>query len=258
MTTQLSTIPTPLVNSTYSTSVLKQLVDEFNKMSSQPSCLRHANSWGLPGGPVDNLDEMLRRAGFGRPITCDESDQYLAALVRIAHNDDLALRIVLQRVVPSIISIAKRRGHQRRDEVDAAMSALTAQAWMVIRTYPSERRPRKIASNIVRDTEYKEFVATTRPRKTTVEFHDPTTLATQVSEIGRHEVSISVGPESANDVICELERRKVDTEKIALLKLVATGYTSNEIGEILKMRPRTIRWQRAEALAIAREVHSSR
>ena len=248
----------PIVSSEATTSSLKRLIDEWNGMSTRPSALRRANSWGLPGEPVSNLDEIVVRAGFGGPITCDEADQYLAALVRIAKTDDLAARAVLHRVIPPMISIASRRGHRRREEVDDAMTRVLAQAWMIIRSYPSERRPRKIAANIVRDIEYKEFVASARVRKAVVEYYEPDDVATQAASIASHEVSIHTGPTATNEVMNDLERRKIDPQKLAILRLLSAGYTSGEIATKLNMRPRTVRWQRTEALAIAREVHTVR
>jgi DNA-directed RNA polymerase specialized sigma24 family protein len=206
---------------------------------------------------VTHLDEMLVRMGFDRPTHCDEADQYLAQVVRLARTDDLAARLAVQRVVPPILAIAKRRGRIHPGGVEEALNAVMAQVWLVIRTYPCENRPRKIAANIVRDVEYKEFVVPQRKRRTTVEHFDPEILDGFLQDMTREPNSIHSGCDGSSDALTELEARNMDPERLALLKLVAAGYTSKEIGEILRIRARTVRWQRAEALSFARSALST-
>jgi len=247
----------PLVRADFTTPAVRVIVDEWNAMARRPSCIAHANAWGLPGEPVTHLDQMLVRMGFDRPAHCDEADQYLAQVVRIARTDDLAARLAVQRVVPPILAIAKRRGRIHPGGVEEALNAVMAQAWMVIRTYPCENRPRKIAANIVRDVEYKEFVVPQRKRRTTVEHFDPEILDGFLQDMNREPISIHSGYDGSSDALTELETRNMDPERLALLKLVAAGYTSKEIGTILRIRARTVRWQRAEALSFARSALSS-
>jgi DNA-directed RNA polymerase specialized sigma24 family protein len=247
----------PLVRADFTTPAVRVIVDEWNAIARRPSCIAHANAWGLPGEPVTHLDQMLVRMGFDRPAHCDEADQYLAQVVRLARTDDLAARLAVQRVVPPILAIAKRRGRIHPGGVEEALNAVMAQVWLVIRTYPSDNRPRKIAANIVRDVEYKEFVVPQRKRRTTVEHFDPEILDGFLQDMTREPNSIHSGCDGSSDALTELEARNLDPEKLALLKLVAAGYTSKEIGEILRIRARTVRWQRAEALSFARSALST-
>jgi hypothetical protein len=130
---------------------------EWHRMRYSPRILRQVNSWELRAGTFGSLDEVLEAAGF-RGAKCDPvSDQVLAALVRRAATDPLAARIVLQRVLPPIISLAQRRGRTCNIGFDDALGAALSHAWEVIRSYPIARRPIKIAVNIVRDTEYFAF-----------------------------------------------------------------------------------------------------
>ena len=247
----------PLVRADFTTPSVKIIVDEWNAIARRPSCIAHANAWGLPGEPVTHLDQMLVRMGFDRPAHCDEADQYLAQVVRLARTDELAARLAVQRVVPPILAIAKRRGRIHPGGVEEALNAVMAQVWLVIRTYPCENRPRKIAANIVRDVEYKEFVVPQRKRRTTVEHFDPEILDGFLQDMTREPNSIHTGCDGSSDALTELEARNMDPERLALLKLVAAGYTSKEIGEILRIRARTVRWQRAEALSFARSALST-
>lgn len=137
---------------------------EWARMNYSPRVLRTVNSWGIGTTPFTSLDELLRAAGF-RGAKCDSiADQVLAQLVRRAATDQLAARIVLQRVVPPMMAIAHRRGRVRATGFDDAIGMVLSHAWEVIRTYPITRRPTKIAVNIVRDIEYFAFVRTERRR----------------------------------------------------------------------------------------------
>lgn len=137
---------------------------EWDRLRYCPRTLQRVNDWKVVDHPLLSLDELLILAGF-RGAKCDEAaDQVLAAIVRRAHADQLAARIVLQRVFPPMLAIARRRGKIRALGFDYAFSLVLSHAWEVIRTYPIERRPSKIAANIVRDIEYFAFVRRERKR----------------------------------------------------------------------------------------------
>jgi DNA-directed RNA polymerase specialized sigma24 family protein len=75
-------------------------------------------------------------------------DQILAALLTEAPADDVAARLVLRAIVPGL------RGRGGRALVDAAerdelWSAVVANAWERIRTYPAEGGPRRVAAALV-------------------------------------------------------------------------------------------------------------
>ncbi|MEY3851994.1 MAG: hypothetical protein RI910_974, partial [Verrucomicrobiota bacterium] len=65
--------------------------------------------------------------------------------------------------------IAGRRGHIVNGGFNAAFNEILGQAWILIRQYPVDRRPAKIASNLVRDTEYFAFVRNARLKRLEVE-----------------------------------------------------------------------------------------
>ena len=142
------------------------LENEWTRMNHSLRVLRTVNSWGLGTCEFHSLNELLHAAGFRTAKSDAVADQTLAKLVRRAATDELAGRIVLQRVLPPLISIAQRRGRIRSTGFDDALGMVLSHAWEVIRTYPIERRPAKIAANIVRDVEYFAFVRSERRRPT--------------------------------------------------------------------------------------------
>jgi DNA-directed RNA polymerase specialized sigma24 family protein len=137
--------------------VVASLDQEWARLVRSPRVLSTVNGWQLSDTSFSSLDHLLVSVGF-RGATCDsQADLLLSRLVRHALHDPLAARIVLQRVLPPMISIASRRGKQHRMGFETAFGIVLSHAWEVIRTYPIERRPAKIASNIVRDIEYFAF-----------------------------------------------------------------------------------------------------
>jgi DNA-directed RNA polymerase specialized sigma24 family protein len=93
-----------------------------------------------------------------------EADALLAVLVNAARTDTTAARIVLQRLVPGLVTAAVRRTAGRPGERQNMFDDLVAAAWVLIRTFPIERRPAKIAVNVLRDAEYVVCVRPTRLR----------------------------------------------------------------------------------------------
>jgi hypothetical protein len=228
-----------------------QLIADWNRVAGQHRAVQRANSWGLPGEPVTHLNEMVLRAGFDAPATCDVSDQYLAALVRVAATDPLAAQIVIHRLLPPLIAIAKRRGKIAPGGIEGALTNVMTRAWMVICAYPSNRRPRKIASNIVRDVEYWEYVAPFRRRDAELQYYAPDALA-EISAGLRKESREGVCDDPAREIFLDMEARGVPRIRIEILRLVSDGLSSEEIALRLNMRPRTVRWHRIEAVREAR------
>lgn len=95
----------------------------------------------------------------------DGADGRLAALVAEARHNALAARVVLQRLLPGILSIARRRGDREWRLTLEYYDELLANAWIVIRCYPIHRRPRAVAANLLRDIEYQTFTRPVRLRR---------------------------------------------------------------------------------------------
>lgn len=241
----------PLVQTEKAGPLLRGLLAEWDAVSRSPHVLRRVNSWGLPGGRVEQLDEVVRRSGFGGPSECDDADAYLLALVSLAAHDALAAQIVLHRLLPPVISIARRRGKMHQGGIEGALCDLVAQAWFVITTYPVDRRPRKVAANMVRDIEYHEFVAGRRPRKASVEFIDHDNFAQ--GDIAEWQPGLAGSPEDddVNNLLIEMELHGVSDLRREIVRLYCDGWKCTEIGRHLGMPERTVRWNRTEALKAA-------
>lgn len=95
---------------------------------------------------VESLMRYLRTSRSG-----ERQDAVLGALVRQAHDDPVAARLVLQRLLPGL----KRHAGRAILEVaerEELWSLLLAQTWERIRAYPIERRDRHVAAGLVLDS----------------------------------------------------------------------------------------------------------
>ncbi|SDT58515.1 hypothetical protein [Jiangella sp. DSM 45060] len=90
-------------------------------------------------------------AAGGARVASGSADAVLIALLRLAHaGDALAGRTVLQLMLGKAIRIAA--GHAGRDSREALEHAAVAALWTVIATYPTTRRPARVAANLAMDT----------------------------------------------------------------------------------------------------------
>lgn len=84
------------------------------------------------------------------PGLSSDKDAVLRALLACARAEPLAGRVALEAMLPGLKRLAGRLLVDARER-EELWSALMACAWERIRTYPVERRPRKIAANLVLD-----------------------------------------------------------------------------------------------------------
>jgi len=223
-----------------------RVVAEWSRLCRRPDALDHVNSWTFIDPPVSHLDEVLVRSGFGGATTDSVGDRVLWHLADLSRTDELAARIVLHRILPALMSIARRRGRIHPQGPYAAMEELLTTAWSVIRTYPSERRPRKVAANLVRDCEYHAFVRPQRLRRAEeVPFEQMGAIAATPQD-----------PEPADElaeVLTDALAAGVNGRDIALLRALADGRSSTEIALELGVSPRTVRNWRLRAIKAVRD-----
>ena len=128
---------------------------------------------GSPTCPFDDLDELLALAGYRVEDTPTRND-VLVRLVELARTDELAARVVLQRVLPGLLAVVRRR--RQPGDADGR-----SRSWSARRGWRSGRagriaEPPHVAANIVRDAAYRAFIAPGRRRSATEVSVDPRTL----------------------------------------------------------------------------------
>lgn len=220
--------------------LVKQLVAEWAALATKPSVIRHINEWGLPDGPLTQLDQVLERCGFGHEAVYLEGDRCLALVIARASHDELAARIVLQRILPPLIAIAARRGRIVKGGFNEAFSTTLGHAWILIRTYPLDRRPAKIASNLVRDAEYHAFVREARLKRVTECSLTERVITTQPMVLPTPQ------SEELHDVLDE--SRVLTRQQKDIVQRCAEGHSFDDIAKDYGVTARTVRGWRREAI----------
>ncbi len=154
--------------------LLTRLQREWNLLSRRRSAVARATAWKLTPRALSSLDELLVLTGLGPAPLTSSSDDSLRQLVTLARHDDLAARVVLQRMLPGLSSSAKRNSSGFDNQLDA-LDELLSEAWTVIRTFSIEQRDRYVIKNLLRDCEHRTFIKARR-RKLVHDFTDPAKL----------------------------------------------------------------------------------
>jgi hypothetical protein len=172
----------------------------------------------------------------------DVADQNLAALVGRAATDPTMARLVLQRVMPGLLSVAKRRANLAPGTFGEILHDLVANAWIAVCTYPLDRRPRKIAANLVRDIEYNTFTQQSRLRRV---------AADAVADLPERSAPRHTNPgEDVITVLADARNAGANPDGLRLLgELAVAGHSVGELAESYGVSPRTILNRRLAAVA---------
>jgi hypothetical protein len=134
---------------------------EWELMAHRPSLVRQAQQWGITRGDFTNLNQLLVLAGHCTPATT-ATEQLLRELVILAETDDLAGRVVIQRLLPGLMALVRK--HNGRTGDDQVLEELIGAAWIAIRTFNPDRRPSCLAAALIGGAEHLAFKAAARRR----------------------------------------------------------------------------------------------
>ena len=227
--------------------LLARLDREWLAIAHRPAVLRRAHAWSL-GVPFRCLDDLVAATGAtthrsvvrlvattrpeesGPPAP--SGDEVLARLVAVARRDDVAARVVLQRLLPGIVSRARRwGGHREGGSVDAFDELLSA-AWTVIREFPVERHSHHVAARMLREAEYRAF-GRARRRLLVHELVEPRLLDVAAEASADEPLFELLEVIAQADALPEADRR--------LLVLLAGGSTQAEVAQLFDVSERTVR-----------------
>ena len=228
--------------------LLARLQSEWDRLKLSPAAVATATRWELVPGPLRSLDDLLRRAGYGvvaKGAHCD--DAVLHGLMRLGRDDDLAARIVLQRLLPGISAVARRYPFSHHDGAGALDEAV-ATAWAVIRTYPVDRRPRYIAANMLREIEYRSFRS---HRRRKCEFVPTPRTVFELTPGGPETVSPA---DELRELLDDARCAGLDPGDVELAERLASGVTAAQIAAERNVTSRTIRNHRAIVVHRLRQV----
>jgi hypothetical protein len=231
---------------------------EWQRLLADPSTRVRLATWAGEHpvlSPFTDLPAVLHAAGRG--LGPNEADQVLAAVVERAATDDVAAHVVMRRVLPGLLAAAIRRGASGRWRVRPLFGDLTATAWVLIRTYPLERRPRRIAVNLLRDAEYHVCVRPYRLRAGDELPVDPAAPVpgAAVADLRGHSLDRPAhASRELADVLAEGRRAGLTDEVELLGALYLRGEPVAEAARRLGVSPRTILNRRLAATERLRQV----
>jgi hypothetical protein len=223
-------------------SPIERLQREWTQLNRRPSTLARVDMWELRSFPYRSLDELLADVGYWGDTTDDVADHLLWRLVKIARTDDLAARIVLQRILPPVMAIIRRRYRVENQPINDVATTVISHAWEVIRTYPYERRPRKVASNLVRDTEYHAFV---RPRRRPHPLDNTVPLTEHSHPVATPSTHPAI---ELRGVIADARHDGLSDRSHAIISELAHDANTAVVAARLNVSPRTARVWRRDAL----------
>lgn len=222
-----------------------RLDDEWQVLRRRPAVLAHTIAWHVTDTPIEDLDDLLRMCGW-RTTPSPAANELLRRLVEHARTDELAARVVLQRILPGLLAIVRRR---RRDaDPEGCFEELVGAAWLVINAYRADRRRDRVASNLVRDASYRAFTAPSRRRSATEVCVDPHMLDETPAV-----VVLSSGEELAT-LMAEGRLAGVDRGDLDLFRELLQGESPSEIASTRKVTVRTVRNHRDRTARRLREI----
>ncbi len=223
-----------------------RLAAEWARLRIRPDMLRQADGWGLIEGSLHDLDQVLTVVGYDRD-TDELAEMAMRRLVELAATSDLAARVVIQRLVPGLLSVVRRR---RRDGCAGGgdlFEELLGALWISIRTYNTDRQPSSVAAALIADADYRAFRVSWR-RKSNGE--RPTDLSDE--PIASHERTSSC--DELAELLALARQSGFDADDLLLLRNLLEQPTANDAARVLKITPRTLRNRRDRITLQLREL----
>jgi hypothetical protein len=199
---------------------------------------------------ITDLDELVastnRPCGSSDLASFADPDEILGALVDVARTDELAARVVLQRILPGLISASRRyvRSVFNDDLTDLAIGA----AWLIVRSFDIEQRRRHVAATLISDVMWIAFRRPSR-RRSIREIPTPNEVfvGTAAAPVELDALTALAGTVRA------AATAGVDDGTLELIRELARIGSPGEVARRRNVTPRTIRNQRDTATSAIRE-----
>lgn len=226
-------------------SVFDRLEQEWARLRHDPRAARRLRDVRAVAGAAATLADV---EAFVRQASPPDADRVLLALVRRScrepGGDPLAARLLLQLLMPGTKALARR--WWALGDIDEREAAAVAAVYHRIRSYPVERRPGRVAANILMDAARELRQSIPRAVAGVMETWAP--------------APINPAVELAEVLHDALRSGVVDAEDAALIaRSRIGGERVEDIAARRGLRPRTLwdRRQRAEQALIAAHAAAS-
>jgi hypothetical protein len=231
-----------------------QLSREWEYLRRRPAVLAHARGWrsDLPAGNLaaaldglSDLEQIVDATGSeasGSIGSGWDAEAALLHLVVLAQHDQLAGRILIQRLLPGLVAHAARY-RSRRDDIDPAEMVVAA-AWIAIRRYDAAVRRRHVASSLISDATFQAFRQPMRRRSASE-------VATPVEQFAlRSAPSVATTAlEQLADVVRLARTRGVPAADLQFVRDLVQVGSAVRLAANQGVTPRTIRNRRDRAVA---------
>ncbi len=211
-------------------------------MRRRPQVLRRVRAWS--SNPVlapvvtgiSNLDDLVAATQPGG----SGGDDMLRCLIALAADEEVAGRIVLQRILPGLISRSRRwNGHVRGADVcDIAVGA----AWLAIRSYDVETRSRHVAPALIADALWIAFRRDSR-RKVEQEVPVPATVLSSRAAPERETAPMT----ALAGTLRAAQRAGVPAADLDLIRRIVVAGSPSQAARNCNVTVRTIRNRRDAA-----------
>lgn len=228
----------------HATPLLAELDREWARMRRRPQVLRRVRSWSIDPvlapfvTDIADLDGLVHatQPGIAGGRT---GDDVLGCLLMLAGDEELAGRIVLQRMLPGLISRSRRwNGHRGADVCDIAIGA----AWLAIRTFDVGARSRHVAPALIADALWIAFRRDSR-RMTEQEVPVPGSVLMAYPAQPREIAPI----EALAGTLRAARRAGVPAADLDLMRRIAVAGSPSGAARSCKVTVRTIRNRRDTA-----------
>ena len=236
--------------------LLTRLQRDWDRLCTSRTALSSAREWDLGVGTFDTLDELVvLLGGRVRGVRgAHDDDHVLGQLVRIARSDELAARVLLQRLLPGLATMTRRHSWSFSEELDGFADVLT-HAWTVVRTFDIDRCPTYVASNLIRRVEYHTYRKPHRRRMVCVPV-DTSLLDLEPAGSGAGDPADHVHDDPATElaeVLALAARAGLPPEDVELARRLGRGESTTQLAQEWQVTDRTIRNRRAAMLERMRE-----
>lgn len=218
-----------------------RLEQEWSRLRHRPTAVTRARSWHVTEDDFDDLDGLLRLAGFGVPSTTATSEVF-HRLVETGRHDDLAARVALQRLLPGLLAVVRRRAADS-DGPDGLLEEIVGAAWIMIRCYDLDRRPACLAAALVWGADHRAFRTGTQLRARR-ERRAGASIMDRMLDVWPDRSTAATPHDELAEVLADARSAGVDEDDLWLVqRLVETGSTEAVAAE-LGVTARTIRNRR--------------
>jgi hypothetical protein len=243
-TTALSTGPT--TDARFS----RRIDADWQFVRTSRRALRRARSWAGadPDHPlarvvsdIDDLQDLVAATQRGRV----DDDAILLRLVELARHDELAGRVVIQRLLAPLI----RRSLPYRCSADGIdpVAVVVPAAWLAMRAYDTDRRRHHVAASLVSDAVFTAFRQPLRRRAASEIVRAPDRFVEPAPD------PRPSGMEELAAIVRDARAAGVPDHDIELIRALARADSPRLVARDRQVTPRTVRNHRDRALARVRE-----